>query len=73
MFGDVDYDPHMAYTAVPIEEQLEALGQAQREGKVRYVALSNETPYGLTYALMAGKGPGCVLGAVLGHSYDEVS
>jgi len=29
MFGDVDYDPKQAFSgAVPLEEQLEALGRA---------------------------------------------
>ncbi len=56
MFGDVDYDPACAYSAtVPLEEQLQALGDLQRQGKVRHVALSNETPYGLIKCLWAGQ------------------
>eukprot|EP00198_Chlamydomonas_reinhardtii_P003783 XP_001693119.1 predicted protein [Chlamydomonas reinhardtii] len=52
MFGDSEYDPFCAYTgAVPLEEQLEALGRAVQQGKVRYVGLSNETPWGLCKAL----------------------
>ncbi|KAL4443893.1 hypothetical protein ABPG75_011630 [Micractinium tetrahymenae] len=47
MFGDLDYEPSMAYAACSFEEQLEALGRAVEAGKVRYVGLSNETPYGL--------------------------
>ncbi|PRW60379.1 Aldo keto reductase [Chlorella sorokiniana] len=47
MFGDLEYDPAMAYTAASFEEQLEALGRAVAAGKVRHVGLSNETPYGL--------------------------
>jgi aryl-alcohol dehydrogenase-like predicted oxidoreductase len=35
MFGDLDYDPSYAYSgAVPLEEQLEALGEAVHQGKV---------------------------------------
>jgi hypothetical protein len=35
MFGDLDYDPTYAYSgAVPLEEQLEALGVAVQQGKV---------------------------------------
>lgn len=37
MFGDLEYDPACAYTASPIEEQLEALAAAVRAGKVRAV------------------------------------
>jgi aryl-alcohol dehydrogenase-like predicted oxidoreductase len=47
MFGDIEYDPLMSYPSVPIEEQLEALHQAVHTGKVRYIGLSNETPWGL--------------------------
>lgn len=34
MFGDVDFDPTMAYAACPFEEQLEALTRAVEAGKV---------------------------------------
>ncbi|GLI69759.1 hypothetical protein VaNZ11_014439 [Volvox africanus] len=54
MFGDSEYDPVYSYDgAVPLEEQLEAMGRAVRAGKVRYVGLSNETPWGLCKALAA--------------------
>jgi aryl-alcohol dehydrogenase-like predicted oxidoreductase len=33
--------------SVPIEDQLQALGQLVRQGKVRYIGLSNESPYGV--------------------------
>jgi aryl-alcohol dehydrogenase-like predicted oxidoreductase len=33
--------------SVPMEEQLLALGRAIDAGKIRYIGLSNETPYGL--------------------------
>lgn len=47
MFGDIEYDTDMSYSAVPFDEQLEAVGTAITAGKVRYFGLSNETPYGL--------------------------
>ena len=56
MFGDSEYAPSYAYDgAVPLEEQLAALGAAVRAGKVRHVGLSNETPWGLGKALTAGE------------------
>lgn len=55
MFGDVDYDPSCAYTSVPLEEQLEALGRAVEAGKVRCVGVSNETPWGLMQACWLAK------------------
>lgn len=47
MFGETEYDPTRQYCSVPIEEQLDALGRAVDAGKIRYIGLSNETPYGV--------------------------
>uniref|UniRef100_A0A0D9XUP8 NADP-dependent oxidoreductase domain-containing protein n=1 Tax=Leersia perrieri TaxID=77586 RepID=A0A0D9XUP8_9ORYZ len=47
MFGETEYDPSHQYVSVPLEEQLMALGRAIDAGKIRYIGLSNETPYGL--------------------------
>jgi aryl-alcohol dehydrogenase-like predicted oxidoreductase len=47
MFGAMYYDPTKERTQTSIHEQLEALGQLVKEGKVRYIGLSNETPYGV--------------------------
>uniref|UniRef100_A0A453E0D4 NADP-dependent oxidoreductase domain-containing protein n=1 Tax=Aegilops tauschii subsp. strangulata TaxID=200361 RepID=A0A453E0D4_AEGTS len=47
MFGETDYDPSRQYASIPMEEQLEALGKGVESGKIRYIGLSNETPYGL--------------------------
>ncbi len=45
---------------IPIEETLEALAELVREGKVRHIGLSNETPWGVARFLRAaelGHGP----------------
>lgn len=47
MFGSIYYDPTKERTQTSILEQLEALGQLVKQGKVRYIGLSNETPYGV--------------------------
>lgn len=50
IFGESDFCPQKyenSPTPVPFQEQLEALQQAISEGKVRYVGVSNETPYGV--------------------------
>ncbi|XP_047084525.1 protein tas-like [Lolium rigidum] len=47
MFGETDYDLSRQYASVPMEEQLEALGKGIDAGKIKYIGLSNETPYGL--------------------------
>ena len=46
-FGALYYDPAQERTTTSIHEQLEALGQLVSQGKVRYIGLSNESPYGV--------------------------
>jgi aryl-alcohol dehydrogenase-like predicted oxidoreductase len=46
-FGKLGYQHPQFEQVVPIEETLDALGELVRAGKVRYVGLSNETPWGL--------------------------
>nr|CAB3445565.1 unnamed protein product [Digitaria exilis] len=55
MFGEIEYDPSCQYTSVPMEQQLGALGRAVDTGKIRYIGLSNETPYGLMKFLQLSK------------------
>jgi aryl-alcohol dehydrogenase-like predicted oxidoreductase len=47
MFGQIYYDPAREHSRTSIHEQLEALEKLVRHGKVRYIGLSNETPYGV--------------------------
>jgi aryl-alcohol dehydrogenase-like predicted oxidoreductase len=47
MFGGTSYDAAEEHEATPIVEQLEALGELVQAGKVRYIGLSNETPWGV--------------------------
>ncbi len=46
-FGQLYYDPAKETSQTPIHEQLEALAQLVRAGKVRHIGLSNETPWGV--------------------------
>jgi len=46
-FGQLYYDPAKESSQTGIHEQLEALGRLVREGKVRHIGLSNETPWGV--------------------------
>lgn len=46
-FGMLDYDPAKERSQTSIHTQLEALGRLVQAGKVRYIGLSNETPYGV--------------------------
>ncbi len=46
-FGQLGYKSAKKDNAIPIEETLEALDEVVRSGKVRYIGLSNETPWGV--------------------------
>lgn len=47
MFGQWQFDPSNELEVTSIREQLEALAELVREGKVRQIALSNEHPWGI--------------------------
>ena len=47
IFGAYQYDPKREREATPIREQLDALAVHVKSGKIRYVGLSNETPWGV--------------------------
>lgn len=47
MFGQWQYDPAAERECTPIRTQLEALAELVAAGKVRYVGLSNEHPWGV--------------------------
>jgi len=47
MFGATGYDIAQEHDTVPIIEQLEALADLIKAGKVRHIGLSNETPWGV--------------------------
>lgn len=46
-FGSIYYEPGKERSKTSIHEQLQALDRLVREGKVRHIGLSNETPYGV--------------------------
>ena len=59
-FGRLDYVHTPEKDGVPIEETLGVLGDMVKEGKVRHIGVSNETPWGMTKYLglaASGKGP----------------
>jgi aryl-alcohol dehydrogenase-like predicted oxidoreductase len=47
LFGQFEFDPAQERECTSIHDQLEALSALVRAGKVRYVGLSNEHPWGL--------------------------
>jgi aryl-alcohol dehydrogenase-like predicted oxidoreductase len=47
IFGQYQFDPAKERAFVPLEETLAALAELVKEGRVRHVGLSNETPWGV--------------------------
>lgn len=47
IFGQRSFNPELERDAPSIATQLEALGDLVRAGKIRYVGVSNETPWGV--------------------------
>ncbi len=47
MFGGMYFDPTKERTQTSIHEQLEAMAQLVKQGKIRHIGLSNETPWGV--------------------------
>ncbi|MCY7306446.1 MAG: aldo/keto reductase [Rhodoferax sp.] len=81
-FGSLYYDPARETSQTPIQEQLGALAQLVRDGKVRYIGLSNETPYGVFEFVRQAEQHGlprvvsvqntyCLLNRVVDNGLDE--
>jgi aryl-alcohol dehydrogenase-like predicted oxidoreductase len=47
VFGALYFDPAKERMVTSLHEQLDALAQLVKQGKVRHIGLSNETPYGV--------------------------
>lgn len=47
LFGQPDFSPAMLKESVPFQEQLSALNEVVKSGKVRNIGVSNETPFGV--------------------------
>ncbi|OBQ35750.1 MAG: aldo/keto reductase [Anabaena sp. CRKS33] len=47
-FGHTSYNPELERESVPIAEQLQAFAEVIKAGKIRYLGLSNETPWGVS-------------------------
>ncbi|MGD9889616.1 MAG: NADP(H)-dependent aldo-keto reductase [Halothiobacillaceae bacterium] len=48
MFGETAFDARRIHECTPILQQLEVLDEFVQSGKVRYIGLSNETPWGVS-------------------------
>lgn len=70
LFGARDYSPPKQSDSVPIEETLAVLGELVQSGKVRYIGLSNETPWGTMRFLKAAEDLGLPRVITVQNSYS---
>jgi aryl-alcohol dehydrogenase-like predicted oxidoreductase len=69
-FGGWSFDPAAEVAATPIVEQLGALDRLVRAGKVRWIGLSNETPWGVMAFLDAARAHGLARVACVQNPYN---
>lgn len=69
-FGRLGYYPRDDAGATPLAETLQALEQLRLEGKIKYVGLSNETPWGVMHALSIAREHGLQPIASVQNAYN---
>jgi ABC-type multidrug transport system ATPase subunit len=72
-FGKIYYDPAEEKPCASIHEQLEALAELVRAGKVRAIGLSNETPYGVCEFIRLAEQHGLARVATVQNAYCLVN
>lgn len=73
IFGQYQFDPDKEREYVPLRETLEALGDLVAEGKIRYVGLSNETPWGVMQFLRLAEEQGLPRIATVQNAYNLIN
>lgn len=73
MFGQSAYDPDAERDAAPIAEQLAALAELVAAGKIRYVGLSNETPWGVCEFLKQAEHAGLPRVVSIQNAYNLIN
>ncbi|QIR35818.1 NADP(H)-dependent aldo-keto reductase [Tolypothrix sp. PCC 7910] len=72
-FGQTEYKPELERETVKISEQLAAFAEVIKAGKVRYIGLSNETPWGVTKFVHAAKKLGLPKVVSIQNAYNLVN
>jgi aryl-alcohol dehydrogenase (NADP+) len=70
MFGRTAYDPTVVSETVPIADQLAVFSDLVRAGKIRYVGLSNETPWGVGQFVRVAEELGLARVVTLQNAYN---
>jgi len=73
MFGGMYYKPTDERSVSSLHEQLQALGQLVKAGKVRAIGLSNETPYGVHEMVRLAEQHGLPRVATVQNVYNLIS
>ena len=73
MFGGYLFDPAQEHASTPIREQLEALAELVREGKVRHIGLSNEHPWGVMEFVRLANEHGLPRAVSIQNSYSLIN
>ncbi|MFM9913411.1 MAG: aldo/keto reductase [Methylophilaceae bacterium] len=72
-FGQTAYNPEQERDSTPILEQLQTLGDLVKAGKVRYLGVSNETPWGLSQFLSLAEEAGLPRVVSIQNAYSLVN
>ncbi|MBD2102793.1 NADP(H)-dependent aldo-keto reductase [Leptolyngbya sp. FACHB-261] len=73
LFGQTVYDPALQRETVPIAEQLAAFADLLQAGKIRYLGLSNETPWGVSEFSHAAKQLGLPRVVSIQNAYNLIN
>jgi len=73
MFGEYLFDPAKERPFTPPRETLEALAELVEEGKIRYVGLSNEWPWGVMQFLNAAREYGLPRVVTVQNAYNLIN
>lgn len=69
-FGRLGYEHHPEQDQTPLEESLAVLADAVKAGKIRHIAVSNETPWGIHRCLLAAETAGVPRIACIQNPYS---
>ena len=70
LFGTRDFSPPKNDDSVPLEETLNVLADLRKEGKIRHVGLSNETPWGAMKCLQLAEAKALPRMVTIQNSYN---
>lgn len=73
LFGQAVFDPGRERETVPIEEQLRVFEDLMQAGKIRYLGVSNETPWGVCRFVRAAEERGLPRVVSLQNAYNLIN